>query len=67
MAALVFGLAAAVALARVLESRLVGVQPFDPAIWTGAAIALVVLVLVASMVPARRAARVNPADTLRAL
>jgi hypothetical protein len=67
MAALVFGLAGAVALARVLESRLVGVQPFDPAIWTASAIALVVIVLVASMVPARRAARVNPADTLRAL
>jgi ABC-type antimicrobial peptide transport system permease subunit len=66
-AGLVFGLGGAYALARALASRLVGVEPFDPLLWSIAAAGLVAIVFLASLLPARRAARVNPAETLRAI
>ena len=62
---LAIGLAGAFALARVLESRLFGVTPFDPGVWTLAALGLVAIVAMASWVPARRAARVDPMVALR--
>jgi hypothetical protein len=67
LAGLAFGLAGAYALARALAGRLVGVEPFDPLLWAMAAAGLVAIVFAASFLPARRAARVNPADTLRAI
>ena len=67
IAGLVFGLGGAVALARVLESRLFGVAPFDVGTWTLAAAGLVAIALLASWLPARRATRVDPVETLRSL
>ena len=64
---LLAGLGGAVALARTLKSSLFGVPPFDPVAWTIAAAILVALAFAASIVPARRATRVDVAETLRAL
>jgi ABC-type antimicrobial peptide transport system permease subunit len=64
-AGLLLGLAGAVALVRVLESRLYGVEPFDVGAWMMAAAAMVAVSLVAAFLPARRATRVDPVVTLR--
>jgi putative ABC transport system permease protein len=64
---LLVGLGGAVALARTLKSSLFGVPPFDPVVWTIAAVILVALALAASMIPARRATHVDVVETLRAL
>ncbi|HVZ49429.1 MAG TPA: ABC transporter permease [Gemmatimonadaceae bacterium] len=63
---LVIGLAGSVASARVLRGLLYGVQPWDPASYLAAALALVAVVVVAGWIPARRAARVSPMEALRA-
>jgi ABC-type antimicrobial peptide transport system permease subunit len=59
------GLAGAVAASRLLRSFLFGVSPFDPLIMILAAIAVFLLALVASALPARRAASVDPMQALR--
>jgi putative ABC transport system permease protein len=64
-AGLALGLAGAWALRRVLESLLYGVAPDDPAAFAGAAAVLVVIALVATLLPARQALRVDPARTMR--
>jgi ABC-type antimicrobial peptide transport system permease subunit len=51
---------------RVLESRLFGVAPFDPLVWSLAAVGMVAVSLVAAILPARRATRLDPVETLRA-
>jgi ABC-type antimicrobial peptide transport system permease subunit len=58
------GLAGAFALSRVLESMLFGVGTRDPAVFAGVPLILVVVALSAMLVPARRAARVDPVRTL---
>ena len=60
-----FGLAGAFAGTRVLASFLYGVSATDPATLTVVAAVFVVVTLVASYVPARRAAHVDPAHALR--
>jgi predicted permease len=60
------GAALAIWLARALESRLYGVQAADVPTLVGSALLLAGVALVASWVPARRAARVNPVSALRA-
>lgn len=45
---------------------LYGLRPYDPPTFITAAIALTVAGLLAGWLPARRAARVNPAEILRA-
>ena len=62
---LVLGFAGAAALRRVLESRLFGVSGVDPLTIVGTAIAIALLTVVASLVPAVRAARVDPVRSLR--
>ncbi|HEY7390906.1 MAG TPA: ABC transporter permease [Bryobacteraceae bacterium] len=62
----VFGLAAASGLMRLMSSLLFGVAPVDPLTYAAFAAALVVAALVACYVPARRAMAVDPAEALRA-
>jgi predicted permease len=59
------GLVGGFAAARSLERFLYGVPTSDPATFTGAATLLVAIALVACIVPARRAMRVNPITALR--
>jgi putative ABC transport system permease protein len=60
------GLLAALLLARFLGSLLYGVRPEDPLILGAVLLTLIVAALLATYVPARRATRVNPIDSLRA-
>jgi predicted permease len=59
------GLAASLALGRVLSSLLYGVKPSDLVTLASVSIVLVSVALVASVVPAYRATRVEPVKTLR--
>ena len=43
-----------------------GIEPGDPLTYAGVALALLIVAGVASLIPARRAARLDPASTLRA-
>jgi predicted permease len=65
LAGAALGVAAALAATRVLRSLLAGVAPGDPATFAAIVALLVAAVLVASWLPARRAARVQPAEVLR--
>ena len=62
---MVIGTVIAVAGGRLLTSFLFGVQPFDVLAFAGAAVVLVGAALAASIVPARRASRVDPMNALR--
>jgi putative ABC transport system permease protein len=59
------GLAGAAAASRLVRSFLFEVSPFDPVVLVLAAIGVFALALVASTMPARRAAAVNPIEALR--
>jgi putative ABC transport system permease protein len=59
------GLAAAWASSRLMTGLLFDVKPNDPLVFAGGAILLVIVGLIASSVPAWRAARVDPAEVLR--
>jgi predicted permease len=60
------GLAGALATSRLLTSVLFGVRPADPTTFAIVASILVAAAVVATWVPARRAARVDPTGALRA-
>jgi putative ABC transport system permease protein len=62
---IIFGLAGAAVLAQMLAGMLVGVSVTDPGIYLGAAVVLGAAILLASYVPARRAAAVDPMVALR--
>jgi predicted permease len=61
------GFAGALASVRAIESRLVGVDKFEPTVWFAAALGLTVVVALASIIPARRAMRADVSQTLRSL
>jgi len=66
VAGLASGVLAAWILRRSVESMLFGVKPDDPLTFGGVALLLGVVSLVAAYLPARRAARIDPASALRA-
>jgi len=59
------GLVGALAVTRFLRTLLFGVSPFDPVSFVGVAAALTAVALLASYIPARRAAKVDPVEALR--
>ena len=60
-----FGLVAALALSRALQSVLFEVKGIDPRIYLGVGALLFAATLLASWIPARRASRVDPIQALR--
>ncbi len=66
IAGCVLGLLGAAAASHLLESLLFGVSPFDPLVLTLAAIFVLILALVASLLPAQHAASIDPMQALRA-
>jgi predicted permease len=65
VAGIVTGFAAAVGVSRLLRSELFGATPFDPVVFGATAVALAVAGVLASFIPARRAARIDPITALR--
>jgi len=59
------GLAGSLALSQLIASQLWGIQPTDPATFTGVSLLLIAVALVACFLPARRAIRVDPTEALR--
>ncbi len=62
---LVVGVAAAIALTRLMRTLLFEVQPADPATFAGVSLALAAIALLACYLPARRALRIDPLLALR--
>jgi predicted permease len=61
----VIGLGVAAGVARLIRSVLFGVSPLDPLSFAAVPLILAVAAALASFLPARRAAAVNPADALK--
>jgi putative ABC transport system permease protein len=62
---LALGIPAAIVSGRLIASHLFDVRPSDPALLLGAALLLVAAALLAAFIPARRAAGLDPMQTLR--
>jgi predicted permease len=60
------GLVGAAALSRFLVSVLYGIEPADPSTFAAMTVLLLAVAAVASYLPARRASRLDPIETLRA-
>ncbi len=60
------GLVAALGLTRLMSAVLFGVSPFDPLTYLIVPLILLSVTLAASYLPARRAARVDPVEALKA-
>jgi putative ABC transport system permease protein len=65
LAGLLAGIAGGLAAARLIASQLKGVAAYDPVTFGVVAVLLMAVSLTAAWVPARRAARIDPALTLR--
>ena len=66
LAGITIGCALAMLAGSLVQSLLVGVAARDPRTVITVAVVLFVVALVAAVVPARRAARIDPAEALRA-
>lgn len=66
MIGVALGTAGAFATARLLASFIWGVTPSDPVTFAGVIATLLVIALIASLIPALRVLRLDPAQTLRA-
>jgi predicted permease len=62
----VLGLLGAAVVSRLMQSLVFGVSPFDPLVLAMAGVFVLLLALVASLLPARRAAAIEPIEALRA-
>jgi ABC-type antimicrobial peptide transport system permease subunit len=60
------GLAAAVGLMRLMKSLLFGISPLDPVTYVAVPLILAAAAVLASYLPARRAAAVDPVEALKA-
>jgi ABC-type antimicrobial peptide transport system permease subunit len=65
-AGVVVGLGAAAGLTRLMKSLLFGVSPLDPVTYSAIPLVLITAAALASYLPARRAAAVDPVEALRA-
>jgi predicted permease len=65
VAGAIVGVATAAALTRYIESLLFGVTPLDPLTFTAALVLLTLVIGLATIVPARRAAAIDPMQVLR--
>ena len=65
LAGAVIGTGAAMGVTRLMSAMLYNVRPYDPATLAGVCILLVLVALVASSIPARRAIRIDPMVALR--
>jgi putative ABC transport system permease protein len=63
--ALAIGLPAALAISLVAQLRLIEIEPTDPITLIGVTLVLTAVTLMASVTPARKAARVDPITALR--
>jgi predicted permease len=66
LAGVVLGIGGAIAASRLIASQLFGVSPTDPLTYAGVSLAVIAATVLAAWHPAHRAARVEPAVTLRA-
>jgi predicted permease len=62
---LIFGIAASALATQLLRSMLYGTRPLDPAAFAGAATMLVAVAVLACLIPAWRASRIDPIQALR--
>src|SRR5215469_1297122 len=62
---LIFGVAASALATQLLRSMLYGTQPLDPAAFAGAAAMLMAIAVLACLIPAWRASRIDPIQALR--
>ena len=60
------GLLSSAALTRLMKAILFGISPIDPPTYAAVPIVLLVAAILASYIPASRAARVDPVDALKA-
>jgi ABC-type antimicrobial peptide transport system permease subunit len=63
---LAVGLAGAFALVRFMQSLIFGISAFDIPTFLGVSLLLLIVAALASYLPARRAARIQPLEALRA-
>jgi len=61
----VIGLAATLVLARLIQSMLYGLKPYDPLTLGASILVLLLVAFIAGWIPAYRASQVNPIDALR--
>jgi hypothetical protein len=65
MAGIVAGIIVSVAVTRLFRTLLFEVSPTDPLVLTGVAVVLLLMAVVASLGPTRRAARIDPVEAMR--